>query len=178
MVSIKRAIIYSAIPAGVVVVLLILVAAFYTEQVYTEIDIQAPKQRVWKVITNVSDFHRWNPFMNQAIGEIRIGAPVNIHLQPPNANGMNIDVVITKIDPNNELRWLGRVDGIPGLFDGEHIFTIESATNNNNRTHFIQREVFKGILVPFFAYQLNTNYTPGFNAMNHALKTEAERASI
>jgi hypothetical protein len=116
--------------------------------------------------------------MNQAIGEIGIGAPVKIHLQPPNANGMNIDVVITKIDPNNELRWLGRVDGIPGLFDGEHIFTIESVTNNINHTHFIQREVFKGILVPFFAYQLDTNYTPGFNAMNHALKTEAERASI
>src|SRR5256885_195250 len=90
----------------------------------------------------------------------------------------NIDVVITKIDPNNELRWLGRFDGIPGLFDGEHICTIESVTNNNSYTHFIQREVFKGILVPFFAYQLDTNYTPGFNAMNHALKTEAERASI
>jgi hypothetical protein len=177
MVSIKRAIIFGAIPAAVVVTILILVATFYTKQVYTEIDIQAPKQRVWKVVTNISDFHRWNPFMNEAIGEIRIGAPLNIHLQPPNAKGMNIDVVITKIDPNNELRWLG-VDGIPGLFDGEHIFTIESVRNNNNSTHFIQREVFNGILVPFFAYQLDTNYTPGFKAMNHALKTEAERASI
>jgi uncharacterized membrane protein len=73
MVSIKRAIIFGTIPAVVVVIILILVAALYTKQVYTEVDIQAPKQRVWKVITNVSDFHRWNPFINQAIGEIRIG---------------------------------------------------------------------------------------------------------
>jgi hypothetical protein len=175
MVSIKRAIIFGTIPAVVVVIILILVAALYTKQVYTEVDIQAPKQRVWKVITNVSDFHRWNPFINQAIGEIRIGAPVKLHLQSPDVNGMNIDVAITKIDPNNELRWLGRLDGVPGLFDGEHIFTIESVRNNNNRTHFIQREFFNGILVPFFAYQLDTNYTPGFNTMNHALKTEAER---
>jgi hypothetical protein len=36
---------------------------------------------------------------------------------------MNIDVVITKIDPNHELCWLGRFAGIPRLFDGEHIFT-------------------------------------------------------
>ena len=146
MVSIKRAIIFSAIPAVVVVIVLIFSSCILYQQVYTEIDIQAPKQRVWKVITNVSDFHRWNPFMNQAIGEIRIGAPVNIHLQPPNANGMNIDVVITKIDPNNELRWLGRVDGIPGLFDGEHIFTIESATNNNNHNILFREKSSKAYL--------------------------------
>jgi hypothetical protein len=177
MVSIKRAIIFGAIPAIVVVIILISVAAFYTKEVYTEIDIQAPKQRVWMIITNISDFHRWNPFMNQGSGEIRIGAPVDIHLQPPKANGMNINVVITKIDQNNELRWLGRLDGIPLLLDGEHIFTIESV-GNNNHTHFIQREVFKGLLVPIFSYQLDTNYRPGFSAMNHALKKEAERASV
>lgn len=55
MVSIKRAIIFGAIPAIVVVIILISVAAFYTKEVYTEIDIQAPKQRVWMIITNISN---------------------------------------------------------------------------------------------------------------------------
>ena len=175
MLSTKRAIILGIIP-GVAVVIIILIAAFYTKEVYTEVDIQAPKQRIWQTIINFSDFHRWDPFMNQAGGEIRIGAPVYIHLQPPNSDGMNIDVVITKIDPNHELRWLGRFAGIPRLFDGEHIFTIEPIGNNNvNHTRFIQREIFNGILVPFFTYQLDTNYRPGFDAMNQALKTEAER---
>jgi hypothetical protein len=59
MVSIKRAIIFGTIPAVVVVIILILVAALYTKQVYTEVDIQAPKQGVWKVITNVSDEIWW-----------------------------------------------------------------------------------------------------------------------
>jgi hypothetical protein len=45
--SIKRAIIFGAIPAIVVVIILISVAAFYTE-----IDIQAPKQHVWMIMTN------------------------------------------------------------------------------------------------------------------------------
>ena len=31
---------------------------------------------------------------------------------------------VLKAEPNRELRWLGHL-GIPGLFDGEHIFTIE-----------------------------------------------------
>ena len=98
MVSTKWAVIFGIIP-GVVVVMIILIAAFYSKEVYTQIDIQAPKERIWQIITNFSDFHRWDPFMNQASGEIRIGAPAYIHLQPPNADGMNIDVVITKIDP-------------------------------------------------------------------------------
>jgi hypothetical protein len=116
--------------------------------------------------------------MNQTRGEIKMGAIENIHLQPPNANGIDIEVIITKIDPNHELRWLGRLWGIPEIFDGEHIFTMESIANNNNinQTHFIQREVFKGLLVPFLAYQLDTNYRSDFNAMNHALKIEAERS--
>ncbi len=52
MVSIKRAVIFGAIPAIVVAIILISVAAFYTKEVYTEIDIQAPKQHVWMIMTN------------------------------------------------------------------------------------------------------------------------------
>jgi hypothetical protein len=52
MVSIKRAVIFGSIPAIVVVVILISVAAFYTKEVYTEIDIQAPKQHLWMITTN------------------------------------------------------------------------------------------------------------------------------
>jgi hypothetical protein len=50
--SIKRAVIFGAIPAIVVVIILISVAAFYTKEVYTEIDTQAPKQHVWMIMTN------------------------------------------------------------------------------------------------------------------------------
>ena len=50
--SIKRAVIFGAIPAIVVAIILISVAAFYTKEVYTEIDTQAPKQRVWMIMTN------------------------------------------------------------------------------------------------------------------------------
>ena len=50
--SIKRAVIFGAIPAIVVVIILISIAAFYTKEVYTEIDTQAPKQHVWMIMTN------------------------------------------------------------------------------------------------------------------------------
>jgi hypothetical protein len=176
MVSIKRAIIFGSIPAAVVL-MVILLAAFYAKEVYTQIDIQAPNERVWHILTNFTDFHEWNPFMDQASGEIRQGVIVTIHLQPINTQGMTINPTITKVESNHELRWLGRFGGIPRLFDGEHILTIESIGNNHNLTHFIQREVYRGVLVPFYAFQLDTSYRPAFEAMNHALKMKSERTN-
>jgi hypothetical protein len=90
---------------------------------------------------------------------------------------VTIDPTLTKVEPNHELRWLGRFGGIPLLFDSEHILTIEPIGNNHNLTHFIQREVYRGVLVPFYAFQLDTSYRPAFEAMNHALKMKSERTN-
>jgi hypothetical protein len=74
-------------------------------------------------------------------------------------------------EPNRELRWLGHLL-TPGLFDGEHSFTIEPL--EDNRVRFVQREAFKGLLVPLFARSLETNTQQGFEQMNRALKERAE----
>ena len=63
---------------------------------------------------------------------------------------------------------------MPGLFDGEHTFTIE--TLEANRIRFTQREVFTGLLVPLFARGLDTDTRRGFEEMNQALKSRAEQA--
>ena len=64
--------------------------------------------------------------------------------------------------------------GMPGLFDGEHVFTIEAL--GENRVRFMQREIFTGVLVPLFARSLDTDTLRGFNEMNQALKGRAEAA--
>jgi len=76
-------------------------------------------------------------------------------------------------EPNRELRWLGHLL-VPGLFDGEHSFTIQPL--EDDRVRFIQREAFKGLLVPLFAQSLESNTRRGFEEMNHALKERAEAA--
>jgi len=69
--------------------------------------------------------------------------------------------------PNRELRWLGRL-GLPRLFDGEHIFQIEPL--GSTRARFIQRERFRGLLVPLMARSLNRDARRGFEEMNQALR--------
>ena len=104
--------------------------------------------------------------------EAKAGARLEVHIQPSGASGMTFKPTVLKAEPNRELRWLGRLL-MPGLFDGEHIFTIE--TLGANRVRFTQREVFTGILVPLLARRIDTDTRRGFEEMNHALKARAEQ---
>ena len=142
------------------------------KELRTEIDIQASDERVWQLLTDFTSFPQWNPFIRRAIEEAKAGVRLEVYIQPSGASGMTFKPTVLKAEPNRELRWLGRLL-IPGLFDGEHIFTIE--TLGVNRVHFTQREVFKGLLVPLFARGLDRDTRRGFEEMNHALKARAEQ---
>jgi hypothetical protein len=100
-----------------------------------------------------------------------LGEQIEIYIQPPGKKGITFRPKILKVHANRELRWLGHMF-VSGLFDGEHIFTIEKITENH--VLFIQREVFKGLLVPLFARQLDMETRNGFIEMNQALKERAE----
>jgi hypothetical protein len=61
---------------------------------------------------------------------------------------------------------------VPGIFDGEHHFKLESL--DGRRTRLIQQERFTGLLVPLFAASLDQHTLAGFHLMNKALKARAE----
>lgn len=141
-------------------------------ELYSEIVINGTPEQVWGVLTNFSGFSNWNPFVQRASGTVKQGERIEVHLQPPDGPGMTIKPTLTKVVPNRELRWLGHTV-IPGLFDGEHIFTIEALEADGVR--FIQREVFGGILASPVLRLIGENTLRGFEAMNKALKAEAEK---
>ena len=141
------------------------------KELRTEIEIQASAEKVWQILIDFANFPNWNPFMRRASGEPRVGARLEVFLQPSGARGMIFRPEVLKAEPNRELRWLGHLL-VPGLFDGEHIFTIEPL--GANRVRFVQREIFTGLLVPLFARGLHTETLRGFEDMNHALKIRVE----
>jgi len=144
------------------------------KELCSEIEIQASAERVWQLLTDFASFPQWNPFIRQASGNIQVGERLEVNIQPSGASGMTFRPSVLKAEPNRELRWLGHLL-IPGLFDGEHIFTIKPL--GTNRVRFVQREVFTGLLVPLFARGLDTDTRRGFEEMNQALKVRAEQAA-
>ena len=144
------------------------------KELRTEIEIQASAERVWQLLTDFPSFPQWNPFIRKATGNIRVGERLEVNIQPSGASGMTFRPTVLKVEPNRELRWLGHLL-IPGLFDGEHSFTIEPL--GEGRVRFTQREVFTGLLVPLFARGLDTDTRRGFEEMNQALKARAEQGA-
>ena len=142
------------------------------KEIYTEIEIQTSEDKVWDILTDLKSFPQWNPFIRKAEGNIKLGEKLKIILQPSGSGKMAFNPTIIKLEHKRELRWLGHLL-IPGLFDGEHIFVIEKI--EFNRIKFIQRELFRGLLVPFFAGTLDKGTKNGFIEMNIALKNRAER---
>jgi hypothetical protein len=143
------------------------------KELRSEIVIEASAERVWGLLTDFTRFPEWNPFIRRARGNVREGQRLEVHMQPSGANGMTFRPTVLKAEPNRELRWIGHLL-IPGLFDGEHIFTIEPL--GPDRVRFVQREIFTGLLVPLFARGLDTDTQRGFEEMNQALRVQAEQA--
>jgi hypothetical protein len=141
-------------------------------QLETQIEIEAPVERVWSLLIDFPSYPRWNPFVRSVEGNLEIGRTLKVFIQPPGASGMRFRPTVLAVQPNRELRWRGKLL-LPGLFDGEHYFKLEAKPGG--RLSFRQGEIFSGILVPFFRRSLDGATKQGFVAMNEALKREAEK---
>jgi hypothetical protein len=142
------------------------------KEVRSEIEIAAPAGRVWEILTDFAGFPQWNPFIRRARGNLVKGERLEVMMQPSGARGMTFSPTVLTVEADRELRWIGHLF-VPGLFDGEHIFTIEPL--GTGRVHFTQREIFTGLLVPLLSRMLDTDTRRGFEEMNKALKARAEQ---
>jgi hypothetical protein len=143
-----------------------------SRQLQAEVEIQAPAERVWEVLTDFTAYHEWNPFIVQATGEAVPGQRLELHMRLSSRRPTTLRPEVLAADPGRELRWLGRVL-VPGLFDGEHRFTIEPA--GPGRARLTQREEFRGLLAPLLLAMIAKQTLAAFHRMNQALKARAEQ---
>jgi hypothetical protein len=139
--------------------------------IHTEIEINAPPEAVWRVLTDFKSFPDWNPFVTSVSGEPREGARLKISVQVPDGPSMKFTPVVLRAEAPRELRWIGRL-AVPGLFSGEHFMQIEPA-GGGRATRFVHGEHFLGLLIPFLGGVLRKSFR-GYGLMNEALKARAE----
>jgi hypothetical protein len=144
-----------------------------SKQLRTQIDIHATPERVWQVLTDFDAYPQWNPFIVHASGRPAEGERLTVRMQPEGGRAMTFRPTVREVLPQRRLRWLGRLF-LPGIFDGEHSFTIEPL--DGDRVRLVQEEQFRGVLVPLLARSLDRRTLPAFERMNAALKRRAEQA--
>ena len=137
---------------------------------YTEIDIEAPPEAVWRILTDLERYSEWNPFVVSSSGTVAVGEPLTNRLQPAGGKPRTFKPTVTIVDPPRTFEWLGHL-GFPGIFDGRHRFELIATPTG---TRLTQVEHFSGLLVRFIRRSLDDDTAAGFNAMNSALKARAE----
>jgi len=137
----------------------------------TAIDIDAPPELVWEVLSDLDAYPQWNPFITSATGTLEVGGRLTLTMQPVGARRVTMRPTVLEATPGRRLRWLGRVV-VPGLFDAEHRFTI---SGRDGGSRLAQEESFRGVLAPLMARSLHRHTLPAFHAMNEAVKRRAER---
>jgi hypothetical protein len=141
-------------------------------ELFSMLEIDAPAERVWQILTDFARYPEWNPLIRRIDGEPLKRAELDLLIHPDGARAMRFRPRIVTFRPPRELRWRGRLP-IPGLFDGEHRFVVEHL--GPRRSRLIHEQRFRGLLVPFLRRRLEAPVKRGFEAMNSALKHSAER---
>jgi len=135
-----------------------------------EVVINATAEEVWEVLTDLEKHSEWNPLIYRATGAIVDGQVVRVSARSASYD-MNFRARVIRVEPNREFEWHWHIL-LPFLFRGEHIFKIEPIDEQSVR--FINQEIFKGLLIPFWARDIATNSKDAMVAMDKALKSRVE----
>ena len=139
-------------------------------RIETSIEIEAPPKKVWSLLIDFAEMPTWNPFIKSISGKLAPGSKLSVYIVPPGRSGMRFRPIVLAVEPERELRWLGRLL-LPGILDGEHYFLLEPV--GSERTRLMHGENFSGVLVGALGKTLPATRN-GYEIMNVALKQRAE----
>lgn len=142
-----------------------------TLEIITEIVIDAPKERVFELLTNLAEYQNWNPFIVESKGTVKVGNILTNTMKNGDSQ-ITFKPKVMCVEPNKKFEWLGKL-WIGGLFDGHHYFHIIEI--NANRVNLVHGERFSGILAKLLLQKIGTETRNNFVAMNNALKQLAEK---
>jgi hypothetical protein len=143
-----------------------------TRTIRSAIEIRAPVEVVWSVLTDFASYPDWNPLVRRLHGRPSQGKRIAILSQPPGARAIAFAPVVVVWSPPHELRWRSTLISRL-LFSGEHGFLLE--TIDDDRVRFVQDELLTGVLVPLYSRLRLPRTRLGFEEMNQRLRDRAER---
>jgi hypothetical protein len=138
---------------------------------YTEINISAPKQRVWQVLIQKDRWKHWNTFLFDCDSKVPFqqGKEVFLSLRRlPNEEETQFEPLVTRVQPNICLSW---VSSIPG-FRNEYMFELQEI--GVGRTKYVHKTDYSGILTRAFLPFIREDEQQGIQRMARELKRYVE----
>lgn len=141
----------------------------------TDIIIDAPAERVWQALSDFPSYPDWNPLVRRVGGTLAPGAHLAVTLAASDGSERTAHPTVVHLRPGREMRWRDR-PGVPWLMDTESSFKIEPLGPEQIR--FVHWQATSGLLALFLGASGDTRLRERLNAMNVALKGQAERQPV
>ena len=140
-------------------------------EIRTFVDIDATPERVWEVLIDLPAYPEWNPFVRRAEGSFAVGGSPSLTFAPLSTA---LRLTVLEATAGRRLRFRVRFArlGVPGLFDAEHVLTLDRQEGGVVRLW--EQARFRGLLTPLVTRLLNRNESGAFTTMNDALKLRVE----
>ncbi len=138
---------------------------------YTEIEIDAPKLQVWQALVQKEQWMYWNTFLYDCDSNRPFTPGQEVFLsvrRVPGEADIEFQALVTLVQPEVCLRW---VSAIPGLAN-EHVFELQAI--DAQRTKYIHQESFTGWLSRIFWPLIRQDEQQGLKRMARELKQHVE----
>jgi hypothetical protein len=142
-------------------------------ELHTDIEIAAPPQTIWAVLTDLPAYGRWNPFIRQVYGDLHGGTYLEVSVRPPGARRARLRPKVLVVAPPRELCWRAYVL-MPEVLEVEQRFLL--GPTSNGEVHFKQSLRVSGLIAPLLRSRVDRYVNRGIREMNAALKGRVERA--
>lgn len=139
-----------------------------TEMVSAEIEIAAPPEHVWAVLSDLASYRQWHPVFTEAAGQLTAGNRISFtSTRPDSGRSMTAKVKVLSAEPATELRW---VSSVLGFMTSERSFILSPA---NGGTRLVQTGTYRGYFARFPPKTIS-RIRASFEAINEAIKQQAE----
>ncbi|MEM9558011.1 MAG: SRPBCC domain-containing protein [Acidobacteriota bacterium] len=140
------------------------------DSVRAEVEIDAPVETVWQVLTDLDGYGDWNPFTPAAESTLAIGDPIHLRVRLFGRRTIPWTERISRNAPYM-LGW-DLVLGHRRLLYAERTQVLEAV--DAHRTHYLTVDRFSGHLAPLVLWLFGRSMSRGFADCAQALKKAAE----
>jgi hypothetical protein len=138
---------------------------------YTFVAIDAPADKVWAVLTDVSSYPAWNPYVVEATGTLKIGERLKI-VEEIDGKRHSHSVLVTQFEPQQrQIVWQGSI--FPSAFlKWNEWFSVEAVDANHSRVTMLISH--QGLLANIYWKYNKNKDLQAFRKFGAALKKKVE----
>ncbi len=140
-----------------------------------DITLDAPVERLWELLTDITLYPRWNLLFKEASGRLNVGEDIELLVALPELAPFRIRPKVMRFDPLRTFSWRYTM-ACGALFNWR--YTVLLDPDSAGTTKFIQTSSFGGILGPLFGFGMGGAVKNGLAEMNRAIRRWGEKGNI